>query len=306
MTSPQALRLALPLVLILTLVWGTNWALFPYAVREVSVWTFRSISVTGAGLLLLAFARWRGLSLAVPRSQWGTLVLAACVYLVVWNITSTYAAVLIPSGQAAILGFTMPMWAALAAWALFGERPTRRVGLAIVLAGVGVGLLIGRGARVYADAPLGFALGLVAGIGWALGTLVLKRRPIAAPPLVLTGWQLLVAAVPITLGALWFGEGPWFIPSATSVALIAYITVVPMAVGNLAWFSIVGLLPASLAGLSSVLVPIVAMVAGAVIHGEPLGPVQWVAMVCCAGGLALALANPSSKPKPASASTPTR
>jgi drug/metabolite transporter (DMT)-like permease len=295
MTSPQALRLALPLVLILTLVWGTNWALFPYAVREVSVWTFRAVSVTGAGLLLLAFARWRGLSLTVPQSQRGTLMLAACIYLVVWNIASTYAAVLIPSGQAAILGFTMPMWAALAAWALFGERPTRRVGAAIGLAGVGVALLIGRGAAVYADAPLGFALGLLAGIGWALGTLVLKRRPIDASPLVLTGWQLLVAAVPIGLGALWFGEGPWFMPSPGSIALIAYITIVPMAVGNLAWFSIVGLLPASLAGLSSVLVPIVAMVTGALIHGEPLGPVQWAAMVCCAGGLALALLKPSAK-----------
>ena len=46
--SPSAK--ALPLVLLLTFVWGTNWALFPLAVEEVSVWTFRAISLVGAGV----------------------------------------------------------------------------------------------------------------------------------------------------------------------------------------------------------------------------------------------------------------
>ena len=43
-------RRALVLLAVLTLVWGTNWPLFPYAVREVSVWTFRAVAVLGAGL----------------------------------------------------------------------------------------------------------------------------------------------------------------------------------------------------------------------------------------------------------------
>lgn len=286
------MRKAIPLVLILTLVWGTNWPLFPIAVREVSVWTFRAVALLGAGLVLLAVARVRGESLHIARSHWGTLLAAAMAYLVVWNVASTYSAILIPSGQAAILGFTMPLWGALIAWVVLQQRPGARVLLALAFGGLGVTLLIVNGIDAYAKAPLGFALGLLAGLGWAAGTIILKRRPIAASQLVSTGWQLLVASVPLAAGAFWFSEGGWFMPSATSVLVIAYITLVPMAIGNLAWFSIVGLLPASVAGLSSVMVPVVAMVAGALIHGEPLGPVQWVSMLCCAMGVGLALRQP--------------
>jgi drug/metabolite transporter (DMT)-like permease len=65
--SDAARRRALVLLALLTLVWGTNWPLFPVVMREVSVWSFRAISMTGAGLLLLAVARLRGQSLALPR-----------------------------------------------------------------------------------------------------------------------------------------------------------------------------------------------------------------------------------------------
>lgn len=282
---------ALPLVLILTIVWGTNWSLFPLAVREVSVWTFRAVSLTGAGIFLLAFARVRGMSTAIPREHWLAVTAAAVIYLVVWNLASTYAAILIPSGQAAILGFTMPLWTVLVAWALFGEKPTRRMLLAMVLAAVGVGLLMVPAREAYRDAPAGFLLGLTAGLGWALGTVILKRANVPVPALVLTGWQLLVAAAPLWLGALWLGRGEWFVPSWQTVLVIGYITLVPMAIGNLSWFAIVGLLPASVAGISSVMVPIVAMVTGAIVHGEPLGPFQLGAMACCGSALFLALSK---------------
>lgn len=283
---------ALILLAVLTLVWGTNWPLFPYAIREVSVWTFRAVTLGVGGIALLAAARGRGLSLAVARAHWGTLVAATLCYLVTWNIASTYAAVLIPSGQAAILGFTMPLWTALIAWAVLGEPMTRRMVAAIALGALAVGLLMSQGIDAYVRAPLGFACGLLAGLGWAVGTLILKRRPVPAPALVLTGWQLLIAAVPTAVGALALADRGWFWPSWTSVAVIGYIALVPTSIGNAAWFAIVGMLPANVAGLSSILVPVVAMISGAVVHGEPLGPVQWAAMACCVGGLALALIQP--------------
>jgi drug/metabolite transporter (DMT)-like permease len=66
---------------------------------------------------------------------------------------------------------------------------------------------------------------------------------------------------------------------------------VPIALDNALWFAIVGLLPASVAGLSSVMVPILAMVTGAIVHAEPLGPWQLGAMACSACALFLALAG---------------
>ncbi len=290
---PTLPRRAVLLLALLTLVWGTSWSLFPLAVREVSVWTFRAVAVLGAGLTLLAVARARGQSLRLPRRHWASVVLATVFYLVLWNIASTYAALMIPSGQAAVLGFTMPLWAALFGWVIGAQRLGPRLLLALALGVLAVGLLMWRSLGVYAQAPLGVALGLLAGMGWAVGTMILKRGGVslagAVPALVLTGWQLLITAVPIGIGALVLGDGRWFMPSWTSILVIAYITLVPLAVGNAAWFAIVGLLPTTVAGLSSILVPVVAMVAGALLHGEPLGPVQWAAMACCAGALRLAL-----------------
>lgn len=286
---------ALVLLVILTLLWGTNWPLFPLATREVSVWTFRAVAVFIAGAALLVAAHLRGQPLAIPRRHWRTIGTATFFYLVVWNIASTYSALMIPSGQSAVLGFTMPLWSALISWAVLGERLGGRLVLAVALGGASVALLMSRSFGAYAQAPLGLVLGLTAGLGWAIGTLILKRGAVDVPATVLTGWQLLITAVPTTIGALVFGDHQWFMPSWASIAVIGYIALVPMCIGNLCWFSIVGILPANVAGLSSILVPVVAMISGAIIHGEPLGPVQWLAMACCVAALSLVMLKPAAR-----------
>ena len=292
MTEHTIPRRALVLMVVLTLVWGTNWPLFAFAVREISVWTFRAVAVTLAGVTLLAVARARGQSLVIPRQYWPTICVGTFFYLIIWNIASTYSAILIPSGQSAVLGFTMPLWSALISWAVLGERLSGRLLLAVVLGCTAVLLLMVPGLDAYARAPLGFALGLAAGLGWAIGTLILKRGKVMVHALVLTGWQLLIAAVPTTIGAFALAEGPWFMPSWQTIVVVAYIALVPMSIGNAAWFSIVGMLPVNIAGLSSVMVPIVAMVSGAIVHGEPLGLLQWAAMACTVASLSLVLLRP--------------
>lgn len=294
MPSGPLPRRALVLLFVLALAWGTNWPLFPMAVREVSVWTFRAVSLPVAGAGLLLFAHLRGQSIAVPRRYWRTIAIATVCYLFVWNIASTYAAVLIPSGQAAVLGFTMPLWAALIGWAVLGERLTPRLRIALGLGTAGVVLLTAPSFGAYANAPLGLAVGLLAAIGWAVGTLVLKRGAIDVPAIVLTGWQLLGVAVPVAIGALVLGDHRWFVPSWTTLAVIGYITVIPMSVGYAVWFAIVGMLPANVAGLSAILVPVVALISGAIVHGEPLGPLQLLGMTGCVTAMWLALFRPTA------------
>jgi drug/metabolite transporter (DMT)-like permease len=294
MTEQGVSRRALVLLIVLTLVWGTNWPLFAFAVKEISVWTFRAVAVTLAGVTLLAVARARGQSLAIPRRYWRSIGLGTCFYLVYWNIASTYSAILIPSGQSAVLGFTMPLWSALISWWVLGERLSGRMLLGLLFGAAAVLLLMVPGLAAYANAPLGFALGLSAGLGWAVGTLILKHGKVLVPATVLTGWQLLITALPTTFGALWFGDGQWFMPSWQTLVVVAYIALVPMSIGNVAWFSIVGMLPVNVAGLSTIMVPMVAMVSGALVHAEPLGPTQWAAMLCCAVALSLVLLRPSA------------
>jgi len=296
MPHPAISRRALVLLVILTLVWGTNWPLFALAVNEVSVWTFRAVAVTVAGFVLLVIAKARGQSLHIARRHRARIGIATFFYLVLWNIASTYSAILIPSGQSAVLGFTMPLWSALISWAVLGQRMGGRLLLAIVLGAAAVALLMVPGLGAYAQAPVGFALGLLAGIGWAVGTLILKQGDVDVPATVLTGWQLLVSAVPTAIGALILGDGAWFVPSWQTFVVIGYIALVPMAIGNVCWFAIVGMLPANVAGLSAVMVPVVAMVSGALVHGEPLGALQLAAMVCCVASLWIVLTRTSAAP----------
>jgi len=292
-SRPIPLR-ALVLLAVLTLVWGTNWPLFPIAVAELSVWTFRAVSVPAAGLILLAIARARGQPLAIPRRHWPAVAAATFSYLFVWNIGVTYAAVLLPSGQAAVLGFTMPLWAALIGWTVLGQRPTGRLLAALALGAASVALLMVPSFAAYAGAPWGLAGGLLAAIGWAVGTLILQRHDPGVPVTVLTGWQFVLTGLPIALGALALGDLRWFVPSWTTLGVVAYIAVVPMALGTAVWFAIVGLLPASVAGLSAVMVPVVAMISGAMVHGEPLGVPQWLAIVCCVASLSLVMRVPAA------------
>ena len=51
----------------------------------------------------------------------------------------------------------------------------------------------------------------------------------------------------------------------------------------------------NVAGLSSIMVPMVAMVSGAWVHGEPLGLAQWAAMLCCGVSLWLVMLRPATK-----------
>jgi drug/metabolite transporter (DMT)-like permease len=282
-------RKAIVLLIILTLVWGTNWPLFKYATQEVSVWTFRGIALFISGVTLLSIARLQGKSLKIPRQEWLRIATATFFYLVLWNITSTYAAIMIPSGQAAILGFTMPLWTALITVFLLGQKISLRLAGAMTLGAISVGLLMSRGLGAYANAPLGFALGLISGIGWAIGTVILKQKKLAVPAIVLTGWQLLLTAVPLSIGAFILGDHEWFMPSWQSIAVIGYIALVPMCIGNLCWFMIVDMLPTNTSGISSIMVPMVAMIAGAILNQEPLGLVQWLAMLCSAAALGLAI-----------------
>lgn len=273
----------------MTLVWGTNWPLFPLAVQEVSVWTFRSISLPISGIVLLAIAAFRGDSLRIERRYW-LPVLSVCVaYLITWNIATPISASLIASGQSAVLGFSMPIWVALMSSPVLGEKLTARTLFATALVTASIVLLMVPSFEAYADAPLGVSLGLLAAIGWAVGTLIFKKYPVPVPPLVLVGWMMLITSLPIFVGTAWVAEGPWFMPSWQSIAVIAYIALIPMTIGNACWFSIVSLLPANLAALSTILVPVVAMISGAIVHGEPLGPLQIVAVACSATAMSLVL-----------------
>ena len=262
----------------LTLVWGTNWPLFKIALDELPVLTFRAIVLVTASLVLLAIMLARGESFAVPRGKWPALVAASALNLFIWNIATSIAVLYIPSGHASVLAYTMPLWVALIGFAVFGQRLTGRLLAAILIGASAVVALMVPNFASYAHAPAGLFWGLFAGFCWAVGTFIVKRTSWQGMGLSLTFWQVVISLPPILLGALVIDGLPTHWPSTQALVATIYTGAVPMALGTAAWFALVKLLPAQVAGLSAIAIPIVAIASGVLILHEPLSPLQAVAI----------------------------
>ena len=273
----------------LTFVWGTNWPLFRIALDELPVLTFRTIVLSTAVIVLTTILLIRRESFAVPKGKWPALILASAMNIGIWNIATSLAVLHVPSGHASVLAYTMPLWVAVLGFTVFGQKLTGRLLAAIVIGAGAVAALMIPNFQSYATAPLGLFWGLLAGFCWAIGTFVVKRTSWHGMGLSLTFWQVLITLPPIALGALIFDGLPTHWPSTKALAATIYTGAIPMALGTATWFTLVKLLPAQVAALSSIAIPIVAIVSGILILNEPLSALQAVAIGSTVISLWLAL-----------------
>ncbi|SJZ90374.1 EamA domain-containing membrane protein RarD [Enhydrobacter aerosaccus] len=283
--SPRVLGL----LATLTLIWGTNWPLFRIALDELPVLTFRSVVLVTGLVVLYAVIRLRGESLAVPPGRWLPLTVASATNIAIWNIATSLAVLYVPSGHASVLAYTMPLWVALIGFVVFGQSLTGRLLLALLIGAGAVVALMAPNFVSYANAPWGLFWGLLAGLSWAIGTYVVKRTAWPGMGLSLTFWQVVIALPPIALGALVIDGLPQHWPSTTVIVTTLYIGAIPMAIGTATWFALVKLLPAQVAALSSITIPIVAVVSGIFLLHEPLSPLQAIAIASTVISLWLAL-----------------
>lgn len=279
----------LALLALLTLVWGTNWPLFKIALDELPVLTFRSIVLIAGMVVLSAILLVRRESFAVPKGKWPALIAASATNILIWNIATSLAVLYIPSGHASVLSYTMPLWVALLGFVAFGQRLTGRLLAAILIGAAAVLALMLPNFGSYAHAPAGLFWGLFAGFCWAVGTFIVKRTAWPGMGLSLTFWQIAISLPPVLLGALVIDGLPDHWPSAKALIATIYTGAVPMALGTATWFALVKLLPAQVAALSSIAIPIVAVVGGVMLLDEPLSPLQTVAIASTVVALWLAL-----------------
>jgi drug/metabolite transporter (DMT)-like permease len=283
--SPKVLAL----LALLTLVWGTNWPLFRIALDELPVLTFRAITMIVGVAMLTVILLARGESFAVPKGKWPNLIAASTTNIFIWNVTTALAVLYIPSGHASVLAYTMPLWVALIGFAVFGQRLTGRLLAAILIGAMAVLALMMPNFASYERAPAGLFWGLFAGFCWAIGTFIVKRTAWPGMGLSLTFWQVVISLPPILLGALVVDGIPDHWPSTKALTATIYTGAIPMALGTATWFALVKLLPAQVAALSSIAIPIVAIVSGVLLLNEPLSALQTVAIGSTVVALWLAL-----------------
>ncbi|MFC7475015.1 DMT family transporter [Dankookia sp. GCM10030260] len=130
------------------------------------------------------------------REEWRSALALSLPIMVVFPFALIAGVMLVGPGQAAILNYTMPLWASLLAVPVLGERLDRRTPMALGL-GLAAVLLVLAG-TIGPEGPkgLGVALGLLAGATFGAGTVLDKKLRFRSPALLITAWQLRLGTPP--------------------------------------------------------------------------------------------------------------
>lgn len=293
-SRPRALSGPLTAFAVMALLWGYNWVVMKVAMRYCGPLDFAALR-GGFGVLVL-FAVLIALRVPLkPRHVGMTIALGlfqttGFVGLISWSLTAGAA------GKSAVLAYTMPFWMIAFGWPFLDERLRGWQWPAVGLALAGLVLVLepwNGGATLTSS-----VLALAAGASWGVSVIIFKKIPVESRDdlLSLTTWQMFYGVVPLVAAALIVPERPIDWTGTFEVALVFNI-VGGMATATLLWLYILQRLPATISSLSSLVVPIVGVLAAWLQLGERPSAAEGAGMALILAGLAL-LALPQRGTQP--------
>lgn len=293
-SSQQFPRELLPLLVLLTLFWGFNWPMMKLALAEMPPNHFRSLCLLSGAAGVFAIAAANRVPMRVPQGAWPRLVVIATLNFTAWNVLVAYAVPMMASGRAAILAYTMPVWAVLFGLWVLKERLTARRFLGLLLGMAGMLLLLWSEIAAVERSPLGAALIVAAAMLWGLGTVAMKRWPVALPASSLTAWQMLIGSVPIFLFAVLVEEGSFnlFALSAPAMTGVLYNMFISFIFCQWAWIKIALVAPVAISSVATLLVPVVGVFSGVIVLGEQPHWQDYAALMLVAAAIASVLLPP--------------
>src|SRR5258708_2389959 len=197
------------MLVVLCCVWGVTWPIMRIALNEVPPFTMRTFSTLVGGLALFAVCLIRRSNLRLPDAKaWTHVVVSSLLNVASFSVFSTFAQLSAATSRVAILAYTMPIWAVVLAWLCLGEKPTGTHPIAIGRGIAGLAVLIYP--LTAGGIPLGIVLALATGVSWAAGTVYLKWARIAANPMAVAIWQIVIAFFVIGACMMIFEGGPDF------------------------------------------------------------------------------------------------
>jgi drug/metabolite transporter (DMT)-like permease len=269
--------------------WALNWPLMKILLREWPPLFARGLAGVIAAFILAAIALGRRQSLEVPRKAMPRLLFASFTNVFAWMGFSTIAMKFVTVGEGALIIYTMPIWTMLLAWPILHMRPTARDVVAVVLGVAGIALLLGADGFMFTGGRMvGIVLSLACAVLFALGNVV-NRTPLPISPLAAVAWQVGLACLAMLVLGVVLEHPDYTGISKSGFACFVYMTLVSMALCYLTWFETLGRLPSVSASIGLLLVPVIAIVAAAVILGEPLGLREVEAIALTIGGVTMAL-----------------
>jgi drug/metabolite transporter (DMT)-like permease len=269
--------------------WGLNWPATKYLVGELPPLTLRGGTGVVGAIILALLALLQGQSLVVPRAMWPRVALVALFNVGGWITLTGLSLVFLPASEAALIAYTMPVWTVIFAWPVLGERPTLLRLIALVMAFAGLAAIMGANGLSASMAKLpGIVMALGAAVGFALGTVLAKKRPILMPPIPAAAWQIGIGSLPVVAAGFLIETTHLNNVSALGWWLLLYSTVGQFSIAYVCWFAALARLPASVAAIGTMAAPVIGVVTSALALGESLGPGQIAALIFTIGGVALA------------------
>lgn len=270
--------------------WGLNFPIMKHVLAQWPPLSSRGLCgmVGSVALALIAVARQQ--QLGVPRPMWLRLLLVSMLQVGSWTAFMGLALLWLSASEAAVLGISIPVWVALLAWPVLGERLSllRAISLSVALAGIAV-LIGGSGLEANVEKLPGILCALAGAVCVALGTVLTKHFPLAMPPLSVAAWQMGIGCLPIAIVGLAIEHPVLAALSVSGWASMAYMTAVQFCLCYVCWFAALERLPAATASIGTLLIPVVGVLAAAAMLHEPLGLREVAALVIALGGVAMAL-----------------
>jgi len=281
-------------LVLLTLMWGLNWPIMKFSLRELPPLHFRAATMVAGALVLAAWYARKGVRL-IPRgaSEWRDIVVLGLPNILGWHALSIIGVAHLPAGRAAILGFTMPVWTVLLGVTFYREHFTRRLTIAVGTVLAGITLLLWDELAQIVGRPVGIAWMQAAAFCWALGTIWMRRACLTIPEETLVIWMMLLSAAAIQLLGWWLEPTQsWDLSTLVWVSLV-WSALINYGAAQVIWFSLARALPSSTSAMSVMAVPMVGVLGSPMIGEWP----RWqdlVAMLCVAVAIWAVLRAPAN------------
>jgi drug/metabolite transporter (DMT)-like permease len=248
--------------------WGLTWPAMRIALDEVPPFSLRVVTLGLGGGALMLYARLQGRSLAL--GGWknrGHLVVSSILNVLSFSLLSVIAMLFAATGRVAMLAYTMPIWAALFAWGLLGDRLLRVHIVALALCLTGMAILIWP--LAHSTSLIGLLIAMTIAVSWAAGTVYVKYVRMSGDPVANAAWQVVIAFIIVTL-SLPFAEGTLHLSQAHKPALAAavFAGLVGSGLAYFLWFGIIGRVSAMTASLGVLSAPVIGVVSTALLLGE--------------------------------------
>jgi len=256
-------------------IWGSTYLAIRFAIETIPPLTMASARFAIAGTILYGWSRARGAARPTAR-QWRDASVVGTLLLGGGNGAVVLAEQWVPSGLAALLVATVPLWLVLLDVLVgSGVRPSARSGAGLLVGLAGVALLTGAPGMGAGGAHelIGMALLLAGSFVWAAGSLFARYASTPPRPRLWVGMQMLSGSLVLAVMALATGELSTFDPalvSAKSLWSLAYLIVFGAIVGYTAYIWLLGVSTPARVGTYAYVNPIVALLLGWALAGEPL------------------------------------